>query len=85
MHLAKRGMERASTGADGWLRYPLRQTACEAGHASSPPAERPRAGADAAALLPCCQVSDACGEEIMQYKIERNSNINKNVPLGECA
>ncbi len=27
-------------------------------------------------------ISDACREEIYQYKINRNANINKNVKLG---
>jgi hypothetical protein len=28
-------------------------------------------------------LSDACNEEVMAFKINRNSNINKNLPLGE--
>lgn len=28
-------------------------------------------------------ISDGCKEEVMQFRIERNSNINKNIPLGE--
>ena len=31
------------------------------------------------------EVSDACREEVYQYKIARSSNINKNIPLGEQA
>jgi hypothetical protein len=27
-------------------------------------------------------VSDACREEVYQFKIQRNTNINLNVPLG---
>lgn len=27
-------------------------------------------------------VSDACREEVYQYKIARNANINMNIPLG---
>lgn len=30
------------------------------------------------------QMSQECRDEILQYKIDRNSNINKNVPLGGC-
>lgn len=29
-------------------------------------------------------VSDACREEVYQFYVQRNTNINKNVPLGEC-
>lgn len=28
-------------------------------------------------------ISDDCREEVYQYKISRNANINKNIPLGE--
>lgn len=28
-------------------------------------------------------ISDDCKKEVMEYKIQRNTNINKNVPLGE--
>lgn len=30
------------------------------------------------------EISDDCQEEVYQYKITRNSNINRNVPLGAC-
>ena len=29
-------------------------------------------------------ISDECREEVFAYKVQRNSNINANVPLGEC-
>lgn len=29
-------------------------------------------------------ITDACREEVYQFKIQRNSNINLNVPLGGC-
>lgn len=28
------------------------------------------------------EISDDCREEVYQYKISRNKNINKNIPLG---
>lgn len=28
------------------------------------------------------EMSDSCREEVYQYKIARNANINKNIPLG---
>jgi Golgi apparatus protein 1 len=28
-------------------------------------------------------VSDQCREEVFSFKIERSTNINKNIPLGE--
>jgi hypothetical protein len=37
-------------------------------------------------LVPCADVkplSDECNEEVMAFKINRNSNINKNLPLGK--
>jgi hypothetical protein len=30
-------------------------------------------------------ISDACREEVYQYKIARNTNINMNLPLGAVA
>jgi hypothetical protein len=30
------------------------------------------------------EISDECREEVYQYKILRNTNINRNVPLGQC-
>jgi hypothetical protein len=29
-------------------------------------------------------LSDECNEEVMAFRINRNSNINKNLPLGEA-
>lgn len=40
--------------------------------------------ASACAAADSGAVSDACREEVYQYKITRNTNINLNVPLGMC-
>ena len=29
-------------------------------------------------------ISEACTEEVYQFYVQRNTNINKNVPLGEA-
>ena len=35
------------------------------------------------ALPAAVSVTDACREEVYQFKIQRNTNINLNVPLGQ--
>ncbi len=38
---------------------------------------------DGAATEDIPVISDECREEVYQFKISRNANINKNIPLGE--